>query len=160
MWSSDSSIGATSALCLGLATMRRNVQRWQRNIGGNIGQSGASPNIDEIGGDRHRCPLHVVDPCDRVSGMVLEESVVVDGTGWWWWLMMVVVLVREQGAWNWVRATMWQRYERLQAIDIYVQISLHGSVVHAVVLIIECCEFNPSYWHFLFLLNIKANTYY
>jgi len=37
--------------------------------------------VDEIRGDRHRCLLHVVDLCDRVSGMVLEEYVVVDGTG-------------------------------------------------------------------------------
>jgi len=37
--------------------------------------------VDEIGGDRRRCPLRVMDPCDRVSGMVLEECVVVDGTG-------------------------------------------------------------------------------
>jgi len=44
MWSSDSGIGAASALRLGLATMRRNIQRWQRNIGGNIGGRGASPN--------------------------------------------------------------------------------------------------------------------
>jgi len=48
-WSSDSSIGAASALCLGLATMRRNIQRWQRNIGGDIGQCGASPNINVDG---------------------------------------------------------------------------------------------------------------
>ena len=33
-----------SALRLGLATMRRNIQRWRRNIGGNIGGRGASPN--------------------------------------------------------------------------------------------------------------------
>ena len=37
--------------------------------------------VDKIGGDRCRCPLHVVDPCDCVSGMVLEECVVVDGAG-------------------------------------------------------------------------------
>jgi len=43
-WSSDSGVGATSSLCLGLATMRRNIQRWQRNIGGNVGRSGVSPN--------------------------------------------------------------------------------------------------------------------
>ena len=28
--------------------MRRDVQRWQRNIGGNIGRSGASPNIFQL----------------------------------------------------------------------------------------------------------------
>jgi len=33
------------ALRLGLATMRRNIQRWRRNIRGNIGGRGASPNM-------------------------------------------------------------------------------------------------------------------
>jgi len=37
--------------------------------------------VDEIGGDRRQCPLRVVDPCDHVLGMVLEECVVVDGAG-------------------------------------------------------------------------------
>ena len=37
--------------------------------------------VDEIGGDRRRCLLRVVDLCDCVSGMVLEECVVVDGAG-------------------------------------------------------------------------------
>ena len=44
MWPSDSTIGAASELHLGLVTMRRNIQRWRRNIGGNIRQSGVSPN--------------------------------------------------------------------------------------------------------------------
>jgi len=37
--------------------------------------------VNEIEGDRRQCLLHVVDPCDHVSGMVLEECVVVDGAG-------------------------------------------------------------------------------
>ena len=41
---SDSTIGAASALRLELATMRRDVQRWWSVIGGNVRQSGASPN--------------------------------------------------------------------------------------------------------------------
>jgi len=40
----DSAIGAVSALCLELAMMRRNVQRWQSVIRRNIGQSRTSPN--------------------------------------------------------------------------------------------------------------------
>jgi len=44
MWSSDSGIRATSAPHLGLAMMRRNIQRWQRNIGGDVGRCGVSPN--------------------------------------------------------------------------------------------------------------------
>ena len=46
-WPSDSTIGAVSALCLELVTMRRNVQRWWSGvrwdrvfIGRNVGQSG------------------------------------------------------------------------------------------------------------------------
>jgi len=37
--------------------------------------------VDEIRGDRCQCPLCVVDLCDHVSGMVLEECVVVNGAG-------------------------------------------------------------------------------
>ena len=37
-----------SELHLGLATIRGNIQRWWRNIRGNIGWSGASPNRDHI----------------------------------------------------------------------------------------------------------------
>jgi len=47
MWPSDSNIGAVSVLHLELVTMRRDVQRWQRNIGGNVGWSGVSPNTLE-----------------------------------------------------------------------------------------------------------------
>jgi len=47
MWSSDSGIGVASALHLGLATMRRSIQRWRRNIRGDVGRSGASPNRSE-----------------------------------------------------------------------------------------------------------------
>ena len=43
-WPSDSNIGAVSALCLELATMRRDVRSWRSVVGGNIGRSGASPN--------------------------------------------------------------------------------------------------------------------
>jgi len=35
--------------------------------------------VDKIGGDRRQCPLRVVDPCDCVLGMVLEE---------WWWMAL------------------------------------------------------------------------
>ena len=44
MWPSNSDIRAVSVLCLELVMMRRDVQRWQSVIRGNIGQSGASPN--------------------------------------------------------------------------------------------------------------------
>jgi len=44
MWLSDSTIRAVSALRLELAMMRRNVWRWQSIVGGNIRQSGMSPN--------------------------------------------------------------------------------------------------------------------
>jgi len=48
MWPSDSDIRAMSVLHLELAMMRRDVQRWWRNIGGNIGWSGVSPNIARL----------------------------------------------------------------------------------------------------------------
>jgi len=44
MWPSDSNIGAMSVLRLELATMRRDVQSWRSIVGGNVGQSIASPN--------------------------------------------------------------------------------------------------------------------